>query len=131
MIVLDASALIELLLGTARGRRVGAHIADPAIGLHSPHLVDIEVAQVLRRLVRVGEIDDRTAKAAIHSLLDLDIERHSHDALLSRIWLLRGTLTAHDAAYVALAESLGAQLVTCDSRLARSPQLRGMRIVVP
>jgi predicted nucleic acid-binding protein len=123
MIVLDASVLVELLLGTRKGRKVAVQIADPTIGLHAPHLADVEVMHVLRRLVRAGEIDGSVAESAIVSLLDLDIERHAHDALLKRVWNLRRNLTAYDAVYVALAESLGALLLTCDERLARAPGL--------
>jgi predicted nucleic acid-binding protein len=124
MIVLDASSLVELLLGTVKGRKVAALIAEPTVGLHAPHLVDIEVVRVMRRLVRVGEIDGEVAESAITSLLELDIERHPHDLLLRRVWNLRSNLTAYDAVYVALAESLGAHLLTCDERLAHAPGVR-------
>lgn len=123
MIVLDASCLVELLVGTSLGRSVGARIADPSEGLHAPHLVDIEVAQALRRLVRDGEIDAADATAAIGVLRTLDLERHAHEPLLGRVWALRGNLSAYDAVYVALAEALDTTLLTCDRRLARAPGL--------
>ena len=122
MIVLDASALVELLLGTRLGRAVVTRIADPELGLHTPHLADVEVAQAVRRLVRGGELEATAAAEALEELTALDLERHSHEPLLSRVWALRDNLTAYDAVYVALAEALGATLVTCDSRLASAPR---------
>jgi predicted nucleic acid-binding protein len=121
MIVLDASALVELLLGTSLGRVVAERIADPEVSLHVPHLADIEVAQTLRRYVREGELDASSASAALGDLRALDVERHSHEPLLDRVWVLRDGLTAYDAVYVALAEALDTTLLTCDGRLARAP----------
>ena len=121
MTVLDGSALVELLLGTAAGRSVAMRIADPAEGLHTPHLADVEVAQALRRYVREGELDSASAAAALENLRSLDLERHAHEPLLDRVWALRENLTAYDAVYVALAEALDSRLLTCDARLARAP----------
>lgn len=121
MIVLDASAIVELLLGTNQGRSIGARIADPALSIHAPHLADVEVAQALRRYVREGELDAASAASALEDLRSLDLERHAHEPLLARIWELRQNLTAYDAVYVALAEALDTTLLTCDSRLARAP----------
>ena len=123
MIVLDASAIVELLLGTGPGRSIAARIADPALGLHVPHLADVEVTQALRRYVREGEIDAASAASALEDLRALDLERHAHEPLLDRIWALRENLTAYDAAYVALAEALETTVLTCDGRLARTPGL--------
>jgi len=129
--VLDASAVVELLLGTRAGRAVSARLADPAVALHAPHLLDVEVAQALRRYVREGEIDAADAAAALEDLRALDVERHAHEPLLDRIWALRQSLTAYDATYVALAEALETTLVTCDRRLARAPGLsRRVTLVV-
>lgn len=124
MIVLDASALVELLLGSELGRAVGARIADPELGLHAPHLADVEVAQAFRRYVREGLLEAPAAEAALAELRALDLERHSHEPLLERVWALRENVTAYDAVYVALAEALDAPLLTCDGRLARAPGLR-------
>jgi predicted nucleic acid-binding protein len=121
MIVLDASALVELLLATDRGRLIAARIADPALALHAPHLADVEVAQALRRYVGAGELDAATAAAALADLRALGLERHAHEPLLDRVWELRTNLTAYDAVYVALAEALDTTLLTCDGRLARAP----------
>ncbi len=121
MIVLDASCLVELLVGTRQGRAVAARIADPAVSLHIPHLADVEVIQTLRRFVRDGEIDAAAARGAIDDLRSLDLERHAHEPLLDRVWSLRENLSAYDAVYIALAEALDATLLTCDARLSRSP----------
>ncbi len=127
MIVLDASAIVELLIGTSRGQAVAARIADAALGLHVPHLADVEVAQALRRYQRDGELEAGEAASAIDHLGQLDLERHSHEPLLQRVWALRENLTAYDAVYVALAEALDTKVLTCDGRLARAPGL-GRRV---
>ena len=119
--VLDASALVELLLGTPRGRSIATRIADPTMALHVPHLADVEVTQVLRRYVREGGLDAASAAVALDDLRTLDLERHGHEPLLDRVWALRENLTAYDAIYVALAEALDSTLLTCDGKLARSP----------
>lgn len=121
MIVLDASAVLELLLATKAGRKVAARIRSPRLSLHVPHLLDLEVAQALRRYVAIGSLSSERARTALENLLDLDFVRHEHDVLLLRIWALRENLTAYDAAYVALAEGLKAPLVTLDRRLASAP----------
>ena len=123
MIVLDASTLVELLLGTKTGRSIADRIADPALALHVPHLADVEVTQALRRCVREGDLDVGAAAAALDDLASLDLERHSHEPLLQRAWALRDNLTAYDAVYVALAEALDCLLLTCDGGLARAPGL--------
>jgi predicted nucleic acid-binding protein len=121
VIVLDASAVVELLLDTVTGRRVAILIEDAALGLHAPHLLDVEVASALRRLVRDGSLDDEEAHEAIGDLMALDLQRHSHEALLERAWDLRANVTTYDAVYVALAEALDVTLLTCDRKLARAP----------
>ena len=121
MIVLDASALVELLLDTPTGQAVATRIADPALGLHVPHLADVEVAQALRRYAKDGELDAAEAALALEDLHILDLQRHAHEPLLDRVWELRQNLSAYDAVYVALAEVLDTTLLTCDGRLARTP----------
>lgn len=132
MIVLDASALVELLLNTAAGRAIATRIADPALGLHVPHLADIEVAQALRRFAKDGQLDAADAVVALEDLRSLDLQRHAHEPLLERVWQLRQNLSAYDAVYVALAEVLETVLLTCDGRLARAPGLaRRVELVKP
>ena len=121
MIVLDASAAVELLLATPAGDEVADRVVDPAETIHVPHLLSVEVAQVLRRLVGAGEVAPRRAAEALGDLGDLDAERYPHEPFLARMFALRGNLTAYDAVYVALAEALAAPLVTFDRRLSNAP----------
>jgi predicted nucleic acid-binding protein len=95
-----------------------ARALDAAERLHAPHLLDIEVTQVFRRLVQRKEITLARAEQAFDDLSNLVIERHEHRSLVPRMWQLRDSLTAYDAAYVALAEALDAPLLTCDAKLA-------------
>jgi len=124
VIVLDASALLELLLVTDRGGEVAERIAAPEQTLHAPHLIDLEVAQVLRRYVARRQLDETRASEALEDLKDLDLNRYPHDVLLGRIWELRHNASAYDAAYLALAEVLGAPLLTSDARLRELPDTR-------
>jgi predicted nucleic acid-binding protein len=121
VIVLDASAVIEILLLTATGAPVAERLLTTESSLHAPHLLDIEVAQVLRRFVARGKLSPERARQALDTLAGLPLERYPHEILLRRIWALRENLTAYDAAYVALAEILGATLLTCDARILRAP----------
>ena len=127
MIVVDASAILELLLNSPAGPAVADRVLDPAESVAAPHLLDIEVLQVLRRYVRAGDLDADRGAQAVEDLTDLPIARYSHDALAPRIWELRHNLTAYDAAYVALAEVLAARLLTRDRRLGGS---RGHRATI-
>jgi predicted nucleic acid-binding protein len=124
VIVLDASALLELLLQTPLGLRVEARLFRDDAELHAPHLIDVEVTQALRRLVRAGEVPATRAAEAIVDLTDLDLHRHPHVELLNRAWGLRDNMTAYDAVYVALAEALDARVITCDTPLAKAPGQR-------
>lgn len=121
MIVVDASAALEVLLNTPTAHRIAARLFAQGETLHAPHLIDVEVAQVLRRLHRRGEIDAARATQALEDLTDLPLVRHPHGVLLTRVWDLRDNATAYDASYLALAEALGAVLVTCDGALAAVP----------
>ncbi|HKN33903.1 MAG TPA: type II toxin-antitoxin system VapC family toxin [Terriglobales bacterium] len=118
MIVLDASAAVDWLLQTPAGHRIEKRIYSSNQTLHAPHLLDLEVTQVLRRLARQGVVPVHRADEAVRDLLDLRIQRYAHFVLLPRIWQLRNNLSAYDAAYIVLAEKLGAALVTRDARLA-------------
>jgi predicted nucleic acid-binding protein len=117
VIVLDASAAIEWLLQSPTGIKIDKRIFSLSESLHVPHLLDVEVAQVLRRCVREKIIPAQRGREALQDFDDLPLNRYPHDFLIPRVWELRSTLTAYDAVYVALAEALDAPLLTCDRRL--------------
>lgn len=118
MIVVDASAVIEVLLNTSSGARVAARLFGERETLHAPHLLDVEVAQVMRRYARTGQMDTVRGFQALQDLDDFPVTRYAHQPLLARIWQLRDNVTAYDAAYIALAEALAAPLLTRDAKLA-------------
>ncbi|MBM3601649.1 MAG: type II toxin-antitoxin system VapC family toxin [Alphaproteobacteria bacterium] len=118
MIVVDASAVLESLLRTPAARVIERKLFDPRQTLHAPHLLDVEVAQVIRRYAANGDIDSERGRDALADLADFPVRRYPHDVLLGRIWELRHNLTAYDAVYIALAEALDAPLITRDQRLA-------------
>ena len=118
MIVLDASAVIEWLLQSPAGIKIEKRLFSSSESLHAPHLLDVEVAQVVRRYVRDKIIDAQRGQEALGDLADLPLSRYPHDFLIPRVWELRTTLTAYDAVYVALAEVLDAALLTCDGKIA-------------
>lgn len=126
MIVLDASAGVDWLLQTPAGRQIERRIysctqSSQGQSLHAPHLFDLEVAQVLRRLVHEKTVSARRGDEALQDLMSLRINRYPHLLLLPRVWQLRNNLSAYDAAYVATAEMLGAPLITRDSRIGSTP----------
>ncbi len=120
MIVVDASVLLDVLLRTPSATRVENRIFAPGQSLHAPHLLDVEVAQVIRRYAAQGDIAGERGRAALADLADFPLQRYPHVLLTPRIWTLRHNLTAYDATYVALAEALDAVLLTRDKRLARA-----------
>ena len=121
MIVIDSSAIIEVLLRTESASLIEDRIFSQGETLHAPHLLDLEVAQVLRRYYASGDVDSERGQEAISDLADFPITRYPHDLFLPRIWQLRHNMTAYDAVYVALAELLPAPLITRDARLASTP----------
>jgi predicted nucleic acid-binding protein len=120
LIVVAASVLLEVLLKTARGRVADAVLFARGETLHAPHLIDIAVAPALRRWQRLGELSAARAAEAREDLAALPLARLGHVDLLPGIWTLRATVTACDAAYVALAEARDCRLPTFDARLARA-----------
>ena len=118
MIVIDASALLESLLRTPEAKAVDRWLFEPGQKLHAPHLIDVEIAQTIRRLTLSREVDGERGRGALANLADLSIDRHSHRPLLPRVWQLRDNFSAYDAVYVALAEVIDAPLLTRDRRLA-------------
>jgi predicted nucleic acid-binding protein len=118
VIVLDSSAVLETLLRTEGAEPVDRKMFAPGETLHAPHLLDLEIAQVVRRYVAGRAFDAERGRLALADFADLPLTRYPHTMLLARVWSLRNNLTAYDAVYVALAEALGAPLLTRDRRLA-------------
>lgn len=123
MIVVDASAVLELLLGTPASEAVSRRLFRRGETWHVPHVLDLEVAQVLRRYAAAGEIEGARGRQALADFQEMPLTRYPHTLLLSRIWSLRGNVTAYDGAYLALAEALAAPLVTRDAKLAHVPRV--------
>lgn len=120
--VLDASAVVEWLLGSERGNAVASALADDPDGVFlAPDLLDVEVVQVFRRLAHDGAVSESRATASVALLERLPVDRRPTLPLLPRVWALRDNLTAYDATYVALAEALACPLLTCDARIRDTP----------
>jgi predicted nucleic acid-binding protein len=130
LIVVDASAFLDVLLRTPAAPNLEGHLFAAGQTLHAPHLVDLEIAQVLRRYVSQRELSVVRARQALDDFTALPLTRYPHHQFLTRIWELRANLTAYDAVYVALAEVLGAPLLTSDGRLARTSGHEA-RIIAP
>jgi len=125
VIVLDASAAVAVFLNLGSGAsRIRERMAEEDDDLHVPHLFEIEVMNVLRRYFLSGALSQERASLALSRLTTMRITRYPHTSLIERIWELRHNLTAYDATYIALAETLGAPLVTTDARLARASGIR-------
>ena len=122
MIVLDASAVIDVLVGEP-SETLAARLAGEAV-MHAPHLLDTEVLHVLRRLEQRGTLTGDQVATALQLFGLLEIDRYPHVPLSPRVWELRSELSAYDATYVALAEALEATLVTTDQRVAGANGLR-------
>jgi predicted nucleic acid-binding protein len=118
VIVVDASTLLEVLLRTPAAEAVERRLFESGQTLHAPHLLDLEVAQVMRRYAAAGEVDNDRGRSALADLADFPIRRYPHALFLTRVWELRNDFSAYDAVYVALAEALDAPLLTRDRRLA-------------
>lgn len=126
MIVVDASVLVDVLVGEGRGR---PRLATE--DMVAPHLLDAEVGSGIRSLVLAGDLTSRQGREALGHLGDLEIERLPHLPLLPRAFDLRANLSIYDALYVALAEALEIPLVTLDRRLAAAPVVRAVVEVIP
>ncbi len=119
--VLDASGAIEFLLNSVPGKRLAERLSDDREEVSVPHLIDLEIAQVLRRYVSRGQFGAERGALALSHWRSLQVQRYPHEPFLDRIWMLRDNFSAYDAVYVALAETLSTDLVTGDRRLAGAP----------
>jgi len=128
VVVLDASAAVDLLLGTERASGV-AQVLSSVSEVHAPELIDPEVIAVVRRWTLRGWLTVEAGGRAVDELGELALVRHRHVALRRRVWELRNRCSAYDACYVALAETLGAELLTTDARLRRAAY--GLVDIVP
>jgi predicted nucleic acid-binding protein len=120
LIVVDAAAVVDFLIDEGSAGKWVRSRMEADVSVHTPHLLDLEVAAAMRNMVVRGALPADRGKVALLDLADLPLTRYPATRLLGRIWQLRDNLTAYDAAYVALAEALGTPLVTTDRRLARS-----------
>jgi predicted nucleic acid-binding protein len=120
VIVLDTSALVEFLVGSDP---VAERVRTVATGnrLAAPHAIDLECASTLRGLVRGKKLPEDEASRALALLGRMNLRRYDHARLLPRVWELRHNMWPYDASYVALAESLSADLVTVDKKMAGAP----------
>jgi len=119
LIVLDASAVVEILNRGALVEGLMAKTTGSGEALITPHLLDLEVANAIRGLTAARHLDSARAEVLLSELAAFPAERRAHTPLLERIWELRHNFTAYDAAYIALAEAEGAVLYTCDSKLCK------------
>lgn len=127
--VVDASAVVSALVDDSpTGRWCEQALQDGA--LVAPHLMPFEVANIVRRLVLCGVLDDTAGSLAIADVGRLAVELAPYRAVAERVWGLRDNLTVYDAAYVAAAELIGGRLVTLDARLAGAPNIR-CEVVTP
>jgi predicted nucleic acid-binding protein len=120
VIVVDASAVVDILLRVLTADTAAYRLFHSGETLHAPHLLDLEVAHALRRHEARRQAKPARCREALEDLTRVRLFRHPHNVLLPRVWELRNNLTAYDAAYVALAEMLSAPLLTRDQRLAAS-----------
>ena len=118
-VVVDASALVELLCQTGKAPTIAARLKR-ASSLHAPHLIDVEVTSALRRQCSLKALSSSRESDALADLGDFPLTRHVHLSLLGRVWELRNRFSAYDAFYLALTEALDASLVTCDGKLAEA-----------
>lgn len=126
MIVIDASALAEILAQSA----VGAALERRLSGIpHAPHLIDIEVTNCIRGRLIGGLCSEEEAARVVEQMTHLPLVRHPHTSLLPAVWLNRHNLTAYDAVYLELARSLGASLMTLDDGLAKTAKRTGVRVI--
>ena len=116
--------MVVLLNLGAGARHIRERMEREVDGLHVPHLFEIEVLNALRHHALRRGISERRSLELLEDLATMSISRYAHTAMLPRIWELRDNVSAYDAAYIALAETLEAPLITRDARLACAPGIR-------
>lgn len=126
MIVLDASAMVEALVGAAPSEELLGLLEGD---IHAPHLLDVEVTSVLRGLELAQVVTPERARQALDDYWSFTIERHELEPLSGRIWGLRHQFTSYDAAYIALAEALACPVVTCDRKLRTGGHRANVRLM--
>jgi predicted nucleic acid-binding protein len=124
MIVLDASAVVELVAGGALAETLRRELSQRREPVIVPHLLDVEVVSALRGLAAGKRIEGRQIRQMLRDLADLPVERHAHAPLFDRVWELRNNFTAYDAIYIALAEAMDAVLITLDRKLEKGHRAR-------
>lgn len=122
--------MLEQLLGTSKGQHIQEQYLVEGESFHVPHLLDLEVIQVLRRYSHHRILTNHRATQAMEDFLDFPLTRYPHQPLLSRIWELRENFTSYDAAYISLAEALEIPLVTCDAKLTTAPGHRANMVLI-
>ena len=120
MIVVDASVLATVVGDDGADGRRARHELRTAGELAAPDLVDVETVAALRKRWLAGDLSARRFSTAVDDLADVDLDRFPTLPFMRRAWELRASITAYDAAYVALAETLDCELLTADRRLAQA-----------
>lgn len=120
MIVVDASAALELILRSPASKDLRVRLLLAGDELHAPHLIDLEILQVIRRMVRIRALSVDVAAQVVDAWSSLEVVRYPHIQFADRVFQLRDNFTAYDAAYIALAEALDAPLVTHDAKFQKA-----------
>jgi predicted nucleic acid-binding protein len=130
MPVVDASVLVELLGQGKNADAVNERLDAEEHVLWAPHLIDAEIGHALRRWVRAGKLDAKTAGKALWEVGDFPLERVEHELLIHVAWQLRDNFSFYDALYIALALMLDEPLLTFDARLARAGEQTGVELPI-
>ena len=121
---MDASLLLEFVTANPKTSALAQFFEANQVEVCAPQIVILEVLNALRRQVNLKRLSAEKAHLTVQFLQELPINYYSHEELIPRTWQLRGNMNAYDAAYVALAESLDAELWTSDKKFVGTPGLR-------
>ncbi len=130
-IVVDTSAVIDLVLRDERGVPIAAQFGSRFFAPQAPDTIDREVINVLRKRWLRGDLSDEAAEEAFQTFLTLPLELHAARPYAREVWSLRASVHVADAYYLALARQLGASVLTTDERLGRAGQTLNVVVVVP